>query len=176
MEKILGIIAEYNPFHHGHFMHLKQSKQITKADYTICVMSGNFVQRGEPAILDKWIRASNATHHGIDLVIELPTVYATSSAENFARGAISIFNDLKIDYLSFGSECGDLEILKKIASFLENEPSDFKDQLTHHIKSGDSFVKARAKAICHYFENSKKIDDILKNAWPHALSHNAHYH
>lgn len=104
MSKILAIIAEYNPFHNGHLYHIQKSKEIVNPDYTVCIMSGNFVQRGEPSIIDKWSKAEIALKMGFDLVIELPTVYSISSAENFAEGAIkilSVFNDVT---LSFGSE------------------------------------------------------------------------
>ena len=102
---VLGIISEYNPFHNGHILHLKKSLEITKADFTIAVMSGNFTQRGDTSLIDKWAKTEMALKQGIDLVIELPTLYSISSAENFAEGAIKILNSLGIiDYLSFGSE------------------------------------------------------------------------
>ena len=85
MGGVLGIVSEYNPFHNGHILHLKKSLELTKADFTIAIMSGNFVQRGEPSLIDKWSKTEMALRQGIDLVIELPTVYATSSAENFAN-------------------------------------------------------------------------------------------
>ena len=94
MNKVLGIIAEYNPFHNGHLYHIEKSKKLSNADLTICVMSGNFTQRGEPAIIDKWSRTKMALEAGIDLVIELPLVYSISSAENFAYGSINILNKL----------------------------------------------------------------------------------
>ena len=101
MSGILGIVSEYNPFHNGHLRHLNYSKDITKSDFTICVMSGNFTQRGDTSLVDKWTRAEMALKAGIDLVIELPTLYATSSAENFAEGAVKILNSLGIvDYIS----------------------------------------------------------------------------
>ena len=107
MNGVLGIISEYNPFHNGHLHHLNYSKEITNSTFSIAVMSGNFTQRGDTALIDKWTRAEMALKAGIDLVIELPTVYATSSAENFAEGAIKILNSLGIvDYVSFGSEIG----------------------------------------------------------------------
>ena len=93
---ITGIITEYNPFHNGHKFHLEESKKQTKSDGTICIMSGNFVQRGGPAIIDKWKRTEMALNNGVDLIIELPTFYAVSSAEFFAKGAVSILNSLNI--------------------------------------------------------------------------------
>ena len=105
MNTVLGIISEYNPFHNGHLLHLSNSKKLTKSNYTICIMTGNFSQRGDTSIVDKWSKAEMAIKNGIDLVIELPTLYSISSAENFADGAIKLLNSLKIiDFLSFGSE------------------------------------------------------------------------
>ncbi len=114
--KILGIIAEYNPFHNGHKYHIEKSLEMTGADHVVAVMSGSFVQRGEPALQDKWKRARLACENGADLVLELPFIYACNGASQFARGAIGILDGLGcIDFLSFGSESGDLELLKKCA-------------------------------------------------------------
>ena len=96
MGKVLGIVAEYNPFHNGHLFHLEESKKITGATYTIAVMSGNFTQRGSTSLIDKWSKAKSAIENGIDLVIELPVLYSISSAENFAEGAIKILNSLGV--------------------------------------------------------------------------------
>ena len=115
MSKVLGIIAEYNPFHNGHLYHLQKSLQITESTYSIAIISGNFTQRGSTSLIDKWSKAEIAIKNGIDLVIELPLLYSISSAENFAEGAIKILDSLKIvDYLSFGSEFGDISTLNKI--------------------------------------------------------------
>ena len=104
MSRILGIISEYNPFHNGHLFHLQKSIELVNPDYSICVMSGNFCERGEPAIIDKWSRTEAALKAGFDMVIELPTVYSISSAENFAEGAIKILSCFDDVTLSFGSE------------------------------------------------------------------------
>ena len=105
MSKVLGIIAEYNPFHNGHLYHLENSKKLTGCDYSIAIISGNFVQRGSTSIINKWEKTKMALSNGVDLVIELPVLYSISSAENFADGAIKILNSLGIvDYLSFGAE------------------------------------------------------------------------
>lgn len=104
MSRILGIISEYNPFHNGHLYQLKKSKQLVNPDYSVCVMSGNFAQRGEPSIIDKWSKAEAAIKCGFDMVIELPTIYSISSAENFAEGAIKILEAFGDVTLSFGSE------------------------------------------------------------------------
>ena len=94
MGGILGIVSEYNPFHNGHLHHLQVSKQLSNSDFSIAVMSGNFIQRGETSLIDKWVKAEMALRAGVDLVIELPTVYALSSAENFADGAVKLLNNL----------------------------------------------------------------------------------
>ena len=164
MSGILGIVSEYNPFHNGHLHHLNYSKQITKSDFTIAVMSGNFTQRGDTALVDKWTRAEMAIKSGIDLVIELPTLYATSSAENFADGAIKILNSLGIvDYISFGSETEDLTALNDVASILYREPKEFSNLINKQLKSGLSYPKARELAISMYFGSSRKYKEVLEN-------------
>lgn len=149
--KITGIIAEYNPFHQGHAYHLAQARKQTQADFVIVVMSGNYVQRGVPAMFDKYTRAKAALLHGADIVLELPISTSTGSAEFFAKGAISLLlNTGIVTDLCFGSECGNLEILEKVASILENEPEKFQVLLKDYLKSGESFPKARAKALSVY--------------------------
>ena len=109
-ESVLGIIAEYNPFHNGHLYHLTESKKITNSKYVIAVIGNDFTERGDCSIFDKWTKTKLALENGIDLVIELPAIYSSSSAENFAYGAIAILDSLGIvDYLSFGSENGDID-------------------------------------------------------------------
>lgn len=114
--KICGIVCEYNPFHNGHIHHIKKTKEVTKCDLLIAVMSGNFVQRGEPAIINKWKRAEIAIQHGVDLVIELPFIYATQSAKYFAQGAMHLLNLVGCDCFCFGSESNNLEALKELSS------------------------------------------------------------
>ena len=122
MEKVLGIITEYNPFHNGHLYHLNESKKQTNCQYSICVMSGNFTQRGATSIIDKWSKAKTAIQNGIDLVIELPTLYSISSAENFAYGAIKILDSLNIvTDISFGTESNNIDLLNNIAHLLLTE-------------------------------------------------------
>lgn len=163
MGKVLGIICEYNPFHNGHLYHLEQSKKMTGSNYTVAIMSGNFTQRGSTAIIDKWSRAEAALKNGVDLVIELPVLYATSSAENFADGAINILNSLKVvDYLSFGSETSDIETLDKIADILYKEPKTYKNLLSTELKKGLSFPKARENALLAYLDD-KKYGNILSS-------------
>ena len=152
---VLGIIAEYNPFHNGHLYHLLKSKEESGADYVVAVIGGNFTQRGEPSIIDKWAKAEMAIANGVDLVIELPVTYSTSSAENFADGAIKILNSLKIvDTVSFGLETNDLNKLNIIANVLYNEPKEFKLLLDTYLKKGISFPKAREEALVKYLNDS----------------------
>lgn len=154
MSKVLGIIAEYNPFHNGHALHLAKSKEETGAEYTICIMSGNFVQRGNTSIVNKWLKTEMALKNGIDLVLELPTIYSVSSAENFAEGSIKLLNSLKIvDFISFGSEDSDIDILNKLATIFYREPRKYLELLSSELKKGLSFPKARENAISFYLNN-----------------------
>ena len=121
--KITGIIAEYNPFHNGHGYQLAKARELTGADYLIVVMSGDFVQRGTPAILEKHVRARFALEHGADLVLELPVRFSTASAMDFASGAVEVLDALQaVSFLCFGSESGNLEQLSQAAEILEREP------------------------------------------------------
>lgn len=160
---VLGIIAEYNPFHNGHLYHLLKSKEEAKADTVVVVMGGNFTQRGEPSIVDKWTKAEMVLANGADLVIELPTIYSTSSAENFADGAIKILNSLKVvDSISFGAETNDLNKLNIIANTLYKEPKEYKDLLASNLKIGKSFPKAREEALVKYL-NDKNYSLLLSS-------------
>ena len=162
MSGVLGIIADYNPFHNGHLLHLNQSKKATNCNYTICVMTGNFTQRSEPSIVDKWTKAKMALASGVDLVIELPIHYAISSAENFADGAVKILNSLGIvDYLSFGSESGDIQLLDSIADILHKNPREFSSLLSHELKKGSSFPAARENALLMYLGDTRKYANII---------------
>ncbi len=146
--KVCGIVAEYNPLHNGHLYHLKESKKISNADYTIVVMGGNFMQRGTPAIIDKYERARNALSCGVDLIVELPAYYAIGSAEYFAMGAVSLLDKLGVvSALSFGSEWGDTEILKKISNIILEESPEYQRVLQSHLRSGSTFPSARSAAI-----------------------------
>ena len=146
--KVCGIIAEYNPFHNGHLHHLQESIRLTQADYIIVVMSGNFMQRGTPALMDKYERAKAALECGADLVIELPSYYAAGSAEYFALGAVSLLDKLgTITHLCFGSECGDIEFLSKVAEITGDESDTYQKCLQSHIKEGKSYPSARTAAI-----------------------------
>lgn len=164
MSGVLGIVSEYNPFHNGHILHLKKSLELTKADFTVAIMSGNFTQRGDTSLVDKWAKTEMALKQGIDLVIELPTVYAISSAENFAEGAVKILNSLGIvDYLSFGSELGEIKPLDDIASVLEKEPKEFSELIKCQLRSGLSYPKAREVAMQMYFGHSTTYAEALEN-------------
>lgn len=164
MSNVLGIVSEYNPFHNGHLYHLNESKKITNSDYTVAIMSGNFMQRGEPAFIDKWSRTKMAIESGIDLVIELPTIYAISSAENFATGAVKLLDALKIvDFISFGSECNDISVLEDITKVLCSEPADYRTLLSHELSRGISFPKAREKALMMYLNDVRRFANVLSS-------------
>lgn len=164
MSNVLGIVSEYNPFHNGHLHHLNESKRISHSDYSIAVMTGNFTQRGEASIVDKWSKTKMAIESGIDLVIELPTLYAISSAENFAAGAIKILDSLGIvDYISFGSECDDIAVLNDVANVLCAEPDEYKTLLSHELSKGVSFPKAREKALMMYLNDVRRFANVLSS-------------
>lgn len=149
--KIVGLIAEYNPFHNGHLYHIERAKQVTGADAAIVVMSGDYVQRGIPAIMPKRIRAEMALKCGAAAVFELPVCYATASAELFATGAVSLLDQLGIvDSICFGSECNDIRSMQHIAEILCDEPERYRASLRSHLKSGISFPAARKKALQEY--------------------------
>ncbi len=162
---ICGIVAEYNPFHNGHAHHIAETKDKTKCDAIVVVMSGNFIQRGVPALFDKWTRAKMALKNGADLVIELPSYYATSSAEYFAQGSISLLDGLGVvNSLSFGSDTNDLDALKRIANVLYLEPEDYKKLLQSELKRGTSYPIARSNALKNFLKkefDAKYIADIL---------------
>ena len=143
--KVAGIIAEYNPFHKGHQYHIEETRKQTGADYVIAVMSGDYVQRGEPAIADKYMRTRMALSGGADLVIEMPVIYATASAEYFATAGIGILDRLGcVDYLSFGSEWADVEDYSSYATLFLEEPEEYRQILQEQLKRGKSFPEARA--------------------------------
>ena len=165
MSRVVGIIAEYNPFHNGHLYHIARTKQETNAQYIIAVISGNFVQRGNTSIVNKWLKAKMALLNGVDLIIELPTIYSISSAENFAEGAIKIFNSLGIvDTISFGMETSDVSTLNNIANVLYNEPKEYITILTHELKRGNSFPKARENALMMYLNDIKRYANVLSGS------------
>lgn len=166
--KVCGIIAEYNPFHNGHAYHIEKTKEVTNCDAIVAIMSGNFVQRGAPALFDKWTRTEMALKNGIDLVIELPTYYATSSAEFFAQGSVGLLDSLGIvDSLSFGAKTTDLDALRRVANVLYLEPNDYKIMLQNELKKGLSFPIARSNALKNFIKkeyDAKYISEILLDA------------
>lgn len=146
--KTLGIITEYNPFHKGHAYMIEEAKKKAGADRVVVVMSGSFVQRGEPAIFDKWTRTEAALMNGVDLVLELPVLFAASNAETFARAAVRILEETGIvDVLCFGSESGDLHSMQEAARLMENETEEFQKLLKEQLDEGLSYPAARAKAL-----------------------------
>ena len=161
--KTVGIIAEYNPFHNGHLYQLQKAKALSNADYVIVILSGDFTQRGTPALLDKYARSEMALHCGADLVIELPVCFATGSAEYFAKGAVSILSSLKTDALCFGSECGSIDALRRTAHILSEEPAAFRKALTRNLHKGMSFPAARSLAMAQYAEGEIYDDSLLKS-------------
>lgn len=159
--KIIGLITEYNPFHNGHKYHIQKSLEISGADKVIAVMSGNYVQRGTPAIMPKHMRAREALQNGISAVFELPVPYATGSAEYFARGAVSLLASLGcIEGFCFGSECGDISILTEIARVVALEPFEYCHLLQKYLKKGYAFPYARQKALTAYMKD-EQTDVVL---------------
>lgn len=145
--KAVGLVTEYNPFHNGHLYHLNKAMELTGADISVAVMSGDFVQRGEPAVLDKYTRTSMALNSGVNLVVELPVNYAVSSAESFAAGALKILDYIKADSIAFGSESGDIERLSKLAHILcDNEDTLYKE-ISKYTANGISYAAARQKVV-----------------------------
>ncbi|MBR1653828.1 MAG: nucleotidyltransferase [Clostridia bacterium] len=164
MSEVLGVIAEYNPFHNGHLYHIQKAKEQTGAKYVVCVMSGNFVQRGNTSVVDKWTKTQMALANGIDLVIELPTIYSVSSAESFAQGAVKILENLGIvDTISFGTETDDFAALNNIATIISDEPKEYVAMLKEELKQGVSFPKAREQALIKYLNDDVRYKNILNN-------------
>ncbi len=161
--KTVAIIAEYNPFHKGHIYHLNKALELTNADYSIAIMGGNFLQRGQAAMWDKYTRATMCLTSSIDLVLELPFPYATGSAMDFAMGAVGILESLNsVDYLCFGAETSDIKALQYVAQIILDEPSEYKNKLKSFLSDGFSYPSAREKALLSY-TNEDKYSDILSN-------------
>lgn len=169
--KVVGLVTEYNPFHNGHRYHLEQAKRKTGAGFAVVVMSGNFLQRGEPAIIDKFARAEMALACGADLVLEIPAYFACGSAEYFALGAVSLLDSLGIvDAVCFGSECGDIQVLDEIAEVLAEEPLPYKNRLKALLSEGKSFPAAREEALlfCLTALHGSEKEDCV-SLWKDAL-------
>jgi predicted nucleotidyltransferase len=156
----VGVIVEYNPLHNGHLYHLQQSIKITAADNVVAVMSGHFLQRGEPALADKWARTEMALRAGCDLVLELPVAYSSQPAQWFAYGAVSILDATGVvDSVCFGSESGDLESLAYMASLLTEEPPEFVNELGARLKEGLPYPSAFTAAAKAYLQG-KGLDGL----------------
>lgn len=162
--KTLAIIAEYNPFHNGHLYQLSEAKKIAGCDYSIALMSGNFLQRGEASFWSKYTRSHMALLGGLDLVLELPFCYATGSAHDFAYGAINLLNKLNsVDCLCFGAEHDDINTFYDISEIIINEPSYYLDIMKSNLKKGYSFARARSMAVADYMGNPD-IMNILEQS------------
>lgn len=151
MDSILTIISEYNPLHLGHLYQLQESIKNTSCKYKVCILSGSFVQRGEPAIVDKWSRAKMALEAGFDIVLELPTLYAISSAENYAYGALSMAKQIKTTFLSFGSEAGNIEDLAELTSLINDNQDTYYSLIRENVSKGYSYPKSQELAISKLF-------------------------
>ncbi|WP_333859124.1 nucleotidyltransferase [Clostridium sp.] len=156
--KITAIIAEYNPFHNGHKYHIEKTKSITECEGIVAIISGNFVQRGTPSIIDKWNKTKMALSNGVDLVLELPALYSLSSAEFFAHGAVSLLENLGVvKNLCFGSECEDIKLLNFIGEILCEEPEELKSRLKEKLHRGMSYASARGNALEEFLYNKHAL-------------------
>lgn len=159
--KAVGVVVEYNPFHNGHLYHLQQAKDQTGADVSIAAMSGNFLQRGEPALVSKWARTRMALEAGVDIVFELPYRFATQHAETFAEGAVSILSAAGCDTLCFGSESGDLDSFQKTIAFLDENHDVFQEKIKFYMGEGYSYPKSIALGF-HALAPSENFIDISR--------------
>lgn len=165
--KICAIICEYNPFHYGHLKHIQESKERSGADAIMCIMTGNFSQRGEPTIINKHVRSRMALEGGADIVVQLPTAYACSSAEIFALAGVKVANSFEnVTHLSFGCETPHHELLQQLSKYLAKEPEEYKLKLQKYLKQGNSLPMAREKAVAELIENKKitfgENEDVLE--------------
>ncbi len=160
--RVAGIVVEYNPFHNGHLFHLEETKRVTQANLVIAVMSGPFLQRGEPALLSKWDRAQMALNQGVDLVIELPYAYAVQKAELFSFGAVSILNALGCTDLCFGSEQGRIEPFLETLQFLNRNNESYQEKIKSFINTGISFPKAQSLAFQSFDLPADSAADLSK--------------
>ncbi|WP_081625568.1 nucleotidyltransferase [Bacillus sp. 123MFChir2] len=156
--KASGIVVEYNPFHNGHAYHVQQTKKLTNADIIIAVMSGPFLQRGEPALVSKWARTQMALANGVDIVVELPYAFATQKAETFADGAISILDALRVSEVCFGSESGNIEHFYNTVTLRQAEQVAFHSLVQQYLKTGMSYAKATSEAFSSLQKNIATID------------------
>lgn len=159
------IISEFNPFHNGHKYLIDKAKEITGAEYTICIMSGNFVQRGEPAFFEKYTRAKHALLGGADLVIELPVLFSTASAQYFAEGGVALADKLGVtNNLVFGSEIGDISVLNKLSELINITSKEYNEALLKHQKMGETFPLSRIQALkeCGYIDD--EMSELMKQS------------
>ncbi len=163
--KICGLVTEYNPFHNGHIHHMQEARRLTGCDYLIVAMSGNYVQRGTPAVIDKYERTRMALDGGADLVLEIPVLFSTASAETFAMASVSLLNQLGcVDTILFGTEAGDLTVLQQLAEVLNDEPRAYKEYLQDALRTGMSFPAARAQALDFYLgDQIDNLSDFLES-------------
>ncbi len=168
--KVVGIVAEYNPFHNGHLFHITETKKKEQFDGVIVVMSGHFMQRGEPAIVDKWTRAKMALLGGADVVLELPYAFSCQSAKIFARGAVDILASTGIvTHICFGSESGDISSIKSVAKILCEEPQLYKNRFKDYLTKGFSFPEARRLAMEEYLKRASISDNDLISFKPNNI-------
>lgn len=187
--RILGIVAEYNPFHKGHLYHLKQAQALIKPDVTIVVMSGSFVQRGEVAIVDKWIRSQIAVECGVDLVVELPTVYALESADYFAKSSIELLHLLGVTDIVFGSETANMDQFIEIAKTIQTNSDTYNKLVKEAMQKGLRYPDACNQALSTLMNQEVKTPndllglaytkEVISNNYPihlHAIKRTSHYH
>lgn len=158
--KIVGLITEYNPFHAGHLYHMQRARELTGADYCVVLMSGSFVQRGEPAIFDKYRRTKAALLAGADLVLEMPAAFSTASAHEFAAYGVALLSAIGVDAVVFGSECGQIETLKQAAYALNHESAEFRERLQKGLKAGLTYPQARAKALEETQADGTSVENV----------------
>ena len=187
--KILGIITEYNPYHLGHRLHLQEAKKLIKPNLTICVMSSSFVQRGEPAMISYQKRAAIAIEEGIDIVIELPLVYACQSADYFAKGAVTLLHEMGVTDLVFGSEDGNIETFLEIAEAIEQDPDTYNMKVKEGMKDGLRYPDACNQALSLLLNKSIQtpndllglgyVKEVIENDYPitlHCIKRSNDYH
>ena len=155
---ICAVICEFNPFHNGHKYLLEKAKEISGCDFIMCIMGGNFTQRGEPAVVDKQTRAKMALENGADIVVQMPTYFNSTNAEIFALAGVKIASSFKdVTHLCFGSESGDITTIKELATLLATEPPVFKEQIRKNLNSGYSLGVSKMRAIPEVINNKKVI-------------------
>lgn len=158
--RTVGLITEYNPFHNGHLHHLRESRLVSSADTAVAVMSGHFLQRGEPALLDKWRRADMALRSGVNLVLELPLPWACNSAPVFAEGGVQCLEKTGVDALCFGSEAGNLEPLRRCSELLDRHRDEIDEETRRLLRQGLTYPAARAEVVASLSED-ESLRDIL---------------